>query len=117
MYSLRRPREAELAALVTDQERRSVSYGEIGRTREVLPEGYRHHMWTREAGSGQAAFAAARSAVRQWAGQVSFEIIAFSRPASILPRLGGPVARSVQQRTTRGYLDGLVDFRASELDQ
>lgn len=35
---------------------------------------------------------------------VFFEITAFSRPAALLVRLGGPVARIVQDRVTEGYL-------------
>jgi uncharacterized protein (UPF0548 family) len=38
----------------------------------------------------------------------TFEIRAFSRPADLLARLGGPVTRLVQRRATRGYLDGLA---------
>jgi len=40
---------------------------------------------------------------------VTFTITAFSRPQALLTRLGGPVARMVQARTTRRYLEGLVD--------
>jgi uncharacterized protein (UPF0548 family) len=44
---------------------------------------------------------------------VRFEITAFSRPHDRLTRLGGPLARRVQQRTTRRYLEGMRTFVAS----
>ncbi|HUB69339.1 MAG TPA: DUF1990 domain-containing protein [Acidimicrobiales bacterium] len=40
-------------------------------------------------------------------GTVRFEIVAFSRPATAIARLGGPLSRLAQDRTTRLYLDGL----------
>lgn len=40
-------------------------------------------------------------------GTVTFSIRAFSRPAHLLTRLGGPVGRIVQARVTRRYLEGL----------
>jgi uncharacterized protein (UPF0548 family) len=43
----------------------------------------------------------------------TFSIIAFSKPAAFLARLGKPVARSVQRRTTRAYLDALSDYVAN----
>jgi len=39
-------------------------------------------------------------------GTVRFEIVAFSRPSAVMARLGGPLSRLVQNRTTRLYLDG-----------
>jgi uncharacterized protein (UPF0548 family) len=45
---------------------------------------------------------------------VTFEVTTFSRPAELLPRLGGPVTRAVQRRTTIGYLNGLRRWVASE---
>ena len=39
---------------------------------------------------------------------VTFHIVAFSRPAAALARLGKPVSRRVQSATTRRYLDGLA---------
>jgi uncharacterized protein (UPF0548 family) len=39
--------------------------------------------------------------------EVRFRVVAASRPASPLARLGAPVARLVQRRVTRGYLEGL----------
>jgi uncharacterized protein (UPF0548 family) len=39
--------------------------------------------------------------------RVRFRVVAVSRPASPLARLGAPVARLVQRRVTLGYLDGL----------
>jgi uncharacterized protein (UPF0548 family) len=44
---------------------------------------------------------------------VSFRIVSVSRPAELLARLGGPVTRAVQRRTTQRYLDGLAGFVAS----
>jgi len=43
-------------------------------------------------------------------GLVTFEIVAFSRPALLLTRLGHPVARRAQARTTRAYLAGVSDY-------
>ena len=40
-------------------------------------------------------------------GCVRFEIRAFSRPASRLVALSGPIGRSVQRRATAGYLASL----------
>jgi uncharacterized protein (UPF0548 family) len=51
--------------------------------------------------------------VRDAAGVVTFEIVAFSRPAGILVRLGSPVARKVQQRTTQRYLEGVRAYVAA----
>jgi uncharacterized protein (UPF0548 family) len=44
---------------------------------------------------------------------VVFHIVSVSTPAERLARLGGPVTRLVQRRTTRRYLDGLARFVAS----
>lgn len=41
------------------------------------------------------------------AGTVRFEIVAFSRPRLLLARLGGPLARAVQRRATRRYVEGV----------
>ena len=43
-------------------------------------------------------------------GTVRFEITAFSRPHDLPTRLGGPVARRVQQHTSRRYLEGMLTF-------
>ena len=40
----------------------------------------------------------------------TFSIIAFSRPADLAARLGRPVARAIQQRTTNAYLEALRRF-------
>ena len=40
--------------------------------------------------------------------QVTAEITAFSRPASALARLGGPLTRRVQVRATQAYLDAMT---------
>ena len=45
-------------------------------------------------------------------GSVSFEIVAFSRPATWLVRLAGPIGRVAQVRATRLYLDGVRTFVA-----
>jgi uncharacterized protein (UPF0548 family) len=55
---------------------------------------------------GEEAFIVERDAM----GQVCFAITAFSRPASAVTRLARPLARVVQQRATRGYLDALRAF-------
>jgi uncharacterized protein (UPF0548 family) len=39
--------------------------------------------------------------------EVRIAVRAFSRPASILARLGGPFTRSIQDYTTKRYLDAL----------
>jgi uncharacterized protein (UPF0548 family) len=46
--------------------------------------------------------------VEQWPdGAVTIEIRAFSRPASLLARLGGPATRAVQRHVTERYLAAL----------
>ena len=40
-------------------------------------------------------------------GVVSFQIVAFSRPANLLARLGHPVNRLIQGRVTGRYLEGI----------
>ncbi len=52
---------------------------------------------------GEEAFHVERSAD----GEVTFGVIAFSRPADLLSRFGGPVARAVQSRVTSAYLEGV----------
>ena len=41
-------------------------------------------------------------------GEVVFSIVAFSAPARWFTRLGGPIARLVQTRMTRRYLEALI---------
>lgn len=41
---------------------------------------------------------------------VVFQIVAFSRPAAAMARLGAPVSRRIQAATTRRYLDGLAQW-------
>ena len=48
-------------------------------------------------------------------GEVSFDVIAFSRPADLLGRIGSPVARAVQNRVTNAYLDGVRRYVATDL--
>jgi uncharacterized protein (UPF0548 family) len=43
-------------------------------------------------------------------GTVTFEVVAFSRPADPLARLGSPITRLLQTRITRGYLTGVRSF-------
>lgn len=58
--------------------------------------------------SGEEAFHIARTTD----GDVSFGIHVFSRPADPLARLGGPLARAVQTRVTKAYLEGVRSFVA-----
>jgi uncharacterized protein (UPF0548 family) len=46
-------------------------------------------------------------------GSVSFDITAISRPTHLLARLGGPVTRMLQIRTTRGYLEAMQTWVGS----
>lgn len=48
---------------------------------------------------------------RREAGAV-FRIVAFSKPAELLARLGGPITRRIQQAATKRYLDGLAAYVA-----
>ncbi len=43
-------------------------------------------------------------------GQATFTIIAFSRPADILAKLGSPIARRIQRKTTDAYLAALQRY-------
>jgi len=43
-------------------------------------------------------------------GRVVVEIVAFSRPADLLTRLAGPLARQVQKATTKRYIDGIRSY-------
>jgi uncharacterized protein (UPF0548 family) len=43
-------------------------------------------------------------------GTVSFEVAAFSRPADLVTRLGGPLSRAAQAIATRRYLDGVNTY-------
>ncbi len=44
-------------------------------------------------------------------GAVRFSIAAFSRPSALLARLGAPLSRLVQHRTTAAYLEGVRSCR------
>jgi uncharacterized protein (UPF0548 family) len=57
---------------------------------------------------GEEAFHASRSDDQA----IWFEIIAFSRPATALSRLGDPLARAIQSRVTRHYLEGMRHYVA-----
>jgi uncharacterized protein (UPF0548 family) len=48
--------------------------------------------------------------VRAPDGEVTFQVVAFSRPADPLARLGSPVARRIQTRITKGYLEGIRSY-------
>jgi uncharacterized protein (UPF0548 family) len=54
---------------------------------------------------GEESFVVSRAGDR-----VTFDIIAFSRPASALARIGSPIARTVQRAVTRRYLTGLASY-------
>jgi uncharacterized protein (UPF0548 family) len=41
---------------------------------------------------------------------VNFEVVAFSRAHDRITKLGGPIPRALQRRTTSQYLDGMRDF-------
>jgi uncharacterized protein (UPF0548 family) len=49
-------------------------------------------------------------------GVVSFQIVAFSRPANLLARLGHPVNRLIQGRVTGRYLEGIRRYVADPTD-
>ncbi len=46
-------------------------------------------------------------------GGVTFDVVAFSRPAGCIARIGSPVVRAVQQRVSRGYLEGVRQYVAT----
>ena len=58
---------------------------------------------------GEEAFIVERTAAAS-----SFSIVAFSRPAALTARLGRPIARRVQRRFTRAYLDALAEGAAAQ---
>jgi uncharacterized protein (UPF0548 family) len=76
-----------VVAVVDERERFGFAYG----TLPLHPE------------SGEEAFVVERGADDA----VRFRVVAVSRPASPLARLGAPVARLVQRRVTSGYLEAL----------
>ena len=45
--------------------------------------------------------------VRDGAGRVTAEIVAFSRPDDLFTRVAAPVARQIQKVATRKYLEGI----------
>jgi uncharacterized protein (UPF0548 family) len=49
-------------------------------------------------------------------GVVSFQIVAFSRPANLLARMGHPVNRLIQARVTGRYLEGIRRYVADPTD-
>ncbi len=81
-----------IVAVVDEPDRYGFAYGTLPAHPE---EGEELFLVTRDAG-----------------GVVRFEITAFSRPHDWLTRLGGPVARRVQQHATRRYLEGMRTFVA-----
>jgi uncharacterized protein (UPF0548 family) len=48
---------------------------------------------------------------------VRFEVAAFSTPSGYLVRLGGPIPRWIQQRATRGYLEGVRRVVAAKIPE
>ncbi len=46
-------------------------------------------------------------------GTVTFDVVAFSRPADWKARIGSPVTRAVQRRVTKGYLEGVLQYVAA----
>jgi uncharacterized protein (UPF0548 family) len=76
-----------VVAVVDERDRFGFAYG----TLPLHPE------------SGEEAFLVERGAHDE----VRFRVVAVSRPAAPLARLGAPVARRVQRRVTTGYLEGL----------
>ncbi|NRQ50662.1 DUF1990 domain-containing protein [Aeromicrobium stalagmiti] len=80
--------ECRVVSVVDEAVRRGFTYGTLARHPE---SGEERFMVTIDPASGT----------------VTASITAFSRPGSVLTRLGGPVARLVQRRMTRRYLDAL----------
>ena len=83
-----------VVAVVDEPERFGFAYG----TLPLHPE------------SGEEAFLVERGADDV----VRFRVVAASRPASLLARLGAPVSRLVQRRVTRGYVEGLRRAAAAD---
>ncbi len=50
---------------------------------------------------------------RDEAGVVTFGIVVFSCPGDWLTRIGSPIARAVQRRVTKGYLEGVRRYIAA----
>jgi uncharacterized protein (UPF0548 family) len=59
--------------------------------------------------SGEEAFVVERDSR-----STTLRIVAFSRPAEIITRLGGPVARMIQLRTAGRYMEALANFVGGE---
>jgi uncharacterized protein (UPF0548 family) len=55
---------------------------------------------------GEEAFHVRRTAE----GTVSFEVVAFSRPADLITKLGGPFSRAAQAAATRRYIEGVKAY-------
>jgi uncharacterized protein (UPF0548 family) len=64
MQTLRRPRDAAIAAFAAREAGASFTYPEVGATRSTMPAGYRIDRAEFELGRGAAAFAAATTAMR-----------------------------------------------------
>jgi Domain of unknown function (DUF1990) len=60
--------------------------------------------------SGEESFVVAQTATG-----IRFEVTAVSRPAGMVARIGAPVARAIQRRTSRRYLSALVDDVATSV--
>ena len=64
LYSLTRPSQESLTALLASQLGAELSYPDVGATKTGdFPDGYHHAVWTRPAGNGPDAFAAALSSL------------------------------------------------------
>jgi len=99
-----------------------LTYSEVGATAGDLPPGYRHVRASRILGHGEAVFDAASDVLLDWEMHersgigrivgppeaidqvVTATITAFSRPASRLARLAGPVGTLAQRWMTHRYL-------------
>lgn len=69
LYSLTRPSQESLTALLASQLGAELSYPDVGATKTGdFPDGYHHAVWTRPAGNGPDAFAAAKARIDDWAG-------------------------------------------------
>ena len=75
VFLLRPPSRERLDAVLADAAGDSLPYAEVGATEPLagharagatLPEGYRHGRWAGVVGEGDAAFAAAKDALRAW---------------------------------------------------
>lgn len=78
-------------------------------TDEVDRFGFAHGSLPGHPERGEEAFHVGRDAD----GVVTFDVVAFSRPADWKARIGSPVTRAVQRRVTKGYLEGVLQYVAA----